>query len=513
MALKKTVFRIAVGVLAFLLVCTFLSKTVYNLTKTSVRAATPEQGVIEYAYSAGPVGWIEYGNAVEVKALGDWLVAEVFVEDGQALKAGSPLMRVEMDGFGMRKAELELSVLRIENRIAALQAAEDEGAGEFDAYPFERAIDDARENLGRRQAELAELRARGANGADGFGELARQRAIEDASLALEKRLSELAEAEAALAGSYGTLDSYRQAAAAAGDAERALARAREDAARMSGDSEESYSEERRLASEAVSDAEKGLERAQADLERARAAFGKAKGAADGSGALREARLELDIERGRLAELEVSFPAGGMVACPIDGKAYLLAARAGELAHKGDALLSVVPRDDLPILKFRLPMEAGGEYGAGSIGEFKATALRGMRDTVSVSGEFAVAAVEYLAGRGELEFSSQPLAGAAPIPGAAADVGVSRTTAPQRFVLPASCLVLVEGGRYAVYTVESRDSLFGTERYVFQLPVRVLENNGLLCSIVADLSDTLGSSEVVVYASRALSDREIVTVAP
>ena len=94
---KKLIVKLALGLLAVLLLCTFLSRTVNNLLLPEVTTALVEQTTVpRTTYAAGTLG-IE--GQQEVRAGKNWVVDEVLVEPGDKVREGDPLFTLELEDY------------------------------------------------------------------------------------------------------------------------------------------------------------------------------------------------------------------------------------------------------------------------------------------------------------------------------------------------------------------------------------------------------------------------------
>ena len=86
----------------------------------------------------------------------------------------------------------------------------------------------------------------------------------------------------------------------------------------------------------------------------------------------------------------------------------------------------------------------------------------------------------------------------PVMSMAADISKNTLGEYYNMVLPASCVITIGDDSY-VFTVHSRNGLFGEERYVELTSVQILGGNSFFTAIASDSSITW----VVAYSSQPL----------
>ena len=306
---KKTVARISIIVAAILLLCTFLSNTVYSLSLTNVTTILTREGVITHKDEAeARFIW----DGVQVKAAADWTITEFFVKEGDSVQEGTPLFRVEMENAEIKHAELSLALLRAQNLLdelaespadrqdvaharavadaaKALSQARD---SVFNGYAYQNAVADAELDLSRCTAELTKAEKALDDALNepryDFDAYSYQIALEDAQIARDRSNAALTVAEAELIAakraSYGFFDdfSYQTAISAARIAQTRAQAAYDDARAAYDDALVAFGEgspevrkalqDMNEAKYALDDAKDALNIAQENLSRAREAF-------------------------------------------------------------------------------------------------------------------------------------------------------------------------------------------------------------------------------------------------
>ena len=181
---KKIIKKTAVVVLILLAGFTFASKTLYSIRLPVVYTAMPRVDTVPV--TVGAEGTLESGAAFDVRAGGDWRVSGVYVGGGDTVNAGDPLYSIDTGDPALLKKSKELDILRLHNRIDALDgAASPEEAGLAD----EQAVRRARAELSA-ELELAYLQLdRLAYPSDGYVYAEKNGTVFNVSLEADDRLT------------------------------------------------------------------------------------------------------------------------------------------------------------------------------------------------------------------------------------------------------------------------------------------------------------------------------------
>ena len=116
---KKRIIRIAAVFFAVVLVCTFVSKSVYNASLPKVTVQKPRRA--QLTHTASTIGVMEFTDAQEVLSGGTWKVEEVFVKPGSSVRVGTALARVNTDNYDLQLLQLEHQLSSIDRALASLQ--------------------------------------------------------------------------------------------------------------------------------------------------------------------------------------------------------------------------------------------------------------------------------------------------------------------------------------------------------------------------------------------------------
>ena len=116
---KKRIIRIGAIFLAVVLVCTFVSKSVYNASLPKVTVQKPKRA--QLTHQASTIGVMQFSDAQEVLSGGTWKIEEVFVKSGSSVQPGTALARINTDSYDLQLLQLEHQLSSIDRALAALQ--------------------------------------------------------------------------------------------------------------------------------------------------------------------------------------------------------------------------------------------------------------------------------------------------------------------------------------------------------------------------------------------------------
>ena len=110
---KKAVLILSAVLLAALVLCTFLSQSVYQLMLPEVTLAKVSMTTV--TRTAHTAGTMEALQQQVVRAGRDWTVLEVLAENGQSVSAGTPVLKVDARAFQVEEKQLLLERKTLEN--------------------------------------------------------------------------------------------------------------------------------------------------------------------------------------------------------------------------------------------------------------------------------------------------------------------------------------------------------------------------------------------------------------
>jgi multidrug efflux pump subunit AcrA (membrane-fusion protein) len=117
---KRGLAYASLAILAALIGCTFVSRSVQTALKTSVDTMAPRR--MELAVSKRLAGAMEYENTVELRAEASYTVAKVLCRVGDRVREGTPIAEIDVSEFERGRKLKELELLRAENALAGAEA-------------------------------------------------------------------------------------------------------------------------------------------------------------------------------------------------------------------------------------------------------------------------------------------------------------------------------------------------------------------------------------------------------
>jgi len=143
---KKLVLRITAVIIAVLIVLTFASRTIYGMSLPVVHVIEPQFDTVPV--TAKTTGTLDSEDAINVLAKDSWHINEVFVKNGDIIKAGDILFTINTDEFEayerqlesqikdleIREKAMELNILRLDNTISAIPASSIRNSGTTRRY-------------------------------------------------------------------------------------------------------------------------------------------------------------------------------------------------------------------------------------------------------------------------------------------------------------------------------------------------------------------------------------------
>jgi hypothetical protein len=114
--MKKKVTVISIVVFGVLLILTFVSRSIYNYSLPIVTADRPMEGSLTLTKEVP--GRVEYPDECVLRAIGDWVIDEVKVKDGEGVFAGRVIYT-----FDTRASDMEIQSLRLDvlSKMTALE--------------------------------------------------------------------------------------------------------------------------------------------------------------------------------------------------------------------------------------------------------------------------------------------------------------------------------------------------------------------------------------------------------
>lgn len=113
---KKILIRISFIVLFLLILCTFLSKTIYNLSLPYVEAASPEWA--ELPISSSSEGQVVINNTQEISYNSSLKILSVNVKENDYVKKGDVLFEVDTKEFEISIKKMELNISQLNDSLS-----------------------------------------------------------------------------------------------------------------------------------------------------------------------------------------------------------------------------------------------------------------------------------------------------------------------------------------------------------------------------------------------------------
>ena len=113
---KKILIRISFIVLFLLILCTFLSKTIYNLSLPYVEAASPEWA--ELPISSSSEGQVVINNTQEISYNSSLKILSVNVKENDYVKKGDVLFEVDTKEFEISLKKMELNISQLNDSLS-----------------------------------------------------------------------------------------------------------------------------------------------------------------------------------------------------------------------------------------------------------------------------------------------------------------------------------------------------------------------------------------------------------
>ncbi len=113
---KKILIRISFIVLFILIVCTFLSKTMHNISLPYVEAASPEWA--ELPISSSSEGKVVINNTQKISYHSSLKILSVNVNENDYVKKGDTLFEVDTKEFEINIKKMELNIQQINNSLS-----------------------------------------------------------------------------------------------------------------------------------------------------------------------------------------------------------------------------------------------------------------------------------------------------------------------------------------------------------------------------------------------------------
>lgn len=221
--------------------------------------------------------------------------------------------------------------------------------------------------------------------------------------------------------------------------------------------------------------------------------------------------EIDTEREildqKIAALQNQYPADGILTAPKAAAVETLQVSPGMETGKGTALMNLLPAD--------APRTVQWEMSEESLQRFAGMDTIQLYFVAESGGERAYKSEEISIDKKifDNEKNVWKLSGRLPQTWNQSEISKVQVllhyqSIPYPLIIPAEC-VTERNGQYFVYTVNTREGVFGDESVVQEVEITVLEKNSR--QVAADASGISEGQQLVRYADKALEDKETVSV--
>lgn len=485
---KKRIIRIAAVFFAVVLVCTFVSKSVYNASLPKVTVQKPKR--TQLTHTASTIGVMEFTDAQEVLSGGTWKVEEVFVKPGSSVRVGDPLARINTDSFDLQLLQLEHQLSSIDRALASLQKNTVLQAPFSGVLCEVAALKDgdrvtkgtALARLQDRSALVVTLR---------FDAQAQEALVVGTVLDVEIEDAETVPGEVLYAHTDGeefylvqilipnpgTLTAGMNAAAVMVDGEKltavepgALAYRREEilTAPFSGT----------VAAQVLGE---GLAVTEGDV----LLLGDKNGI--------DLLYDRKIVSMQLDMLKKEMPPNGVVRAEIAGKVDQVHIKPGKTYYSADVLLTIIPEGSLPELIWYLPAESAKHFDDKASAGFSYTD-RGDEKGAKVS----ILLKSWDSDRQQYKYTAVYSVPDISLSGASLPVEITRRSEIFDYTVPLSA-VHGTAAEPVVYIVQEREGLFGKESHVREIAVEVLDQTDRIAAIRSTYLDI--ESKIIIDSSK------------
>ena len=468
---KKRIIRIAAVFFAVVLVCTFVSKSVYNASLPKVTVQKPRRA--QLTHTASTIGVMEFTDAQEVLSGGTWKVEEVFVKPGSSVRVGDPLARINTDSYDLQLLQLEHQLSSIDRALAALQKNTVLQAP-FSGVLCEVAAIKEGDRV-TRGAAVARLQDRSALVVTlRFDAKAQEALVVDTVLDVEIEDAETVPGEVLYAHADGeefylvqilipnpgTLTAGMNACAVSLDGEKLMA----------------------VEPGALACRREEVLTAPFTGTVAALALGEGLAVKAGDVLLLGDKNGIDLLYDRkivsmqLDMLKKEMPPDGIVRAEIAGKVDQIHIKPGKTYYSADVLLTIIPEGSLPELIWYLPAESAKHFDDKASAGFSYTD-RGDEKGAKVS----ILLKSWDSDRQQYKYTAVYSVPDISLSGASLPVEITRRSEMFDYTVPLSA-VHGTAAEPVVYIVQEREGLFGKESHVREIAVEVLDQTDRTAAI-------------------------------
>lgn len=548
---KALVIKISVGLVVFLLVCTIISRNVYNMLLPVVSTVESSMGTLDESIDINAT--LGFSNQKKLVAKAEWLVNDVLAQTGDTVKKGDPLFTIDTSRAGLDVKRAELSLLRLQNSLtenelnsaqkAELQLQLDMAQQEYKKFKEGKAInEDMKELLFKIDIAMLENQAvvdeqalalaneeyyryrqtgsgydkAEANKLRGQISIIQKKLLADNlssndKTALEADLKTHQDALAALQAASPEYDPLKEERlrVAAEQAEQKL----KDNKGLPGElsilelqkiiAQDEYNLYRIQQGDTLELEGKKLELAILQLEN------RINGDTKTAAAKKELQAEVEIAKTELANVMAACPDDGVIRAEADGTVEELFASVGQALPVGATAVALTTDKSLPCVYFNMSPEAEKTYR--DVKSVNVLMQGGEASLVSrTANTVDITAKKQNPQTGAWELSAT-LPPDADMPEVVASVRVRITKSGGRYdtIIPVSCLRTEPSGGYSVMMLETRKGIFSEESYASSVLVDVEEKNNLYAAVKSDR--IYYGTKVIEHSTKPLSNGSVVSL--
>lgn len=500
---KRIVLNLAIVLIVFLIICTFVSRSIYVMLLPKVEVASVE--TTSLLTQSRVRGKLYYSNEERIIAKTNANVVEIFVKQGDTVKKGDKLFAVDSSDYSIRRKRLELNVLNIENQLKPTELT-----------PAQRSETQAQLDIAKKEYELMIINKN------------ISRSISDGEYALERlkyrEQSKLTQAQLTAAyeqlhdlisngtppSGYDALESqYRAAVIQAENNVLLLDDEMSESEKNSARVEYDLAQKRYRQYLHTDDIKVELLEQKLNLDILR--YENMLNPQEITAAQRaERNLSLEIAREELNNFKASNSPDGTVTATDDGEVIGIGAQVMVPVNVGDTLLTYRKNAANLCVKWEMSFEAGINLSERS--EILVTFEKQADEINFFSGEetqtLKADSIQYdektntwQASARLQEFDGKIQAGSM------VDIVINTHSDGYFCVVPLASLNKTSEYGYSVMKVLTRNGLFSEETYVEEIVVELLEQDNFSAAIKADM--LMPQDKVVKYSSEPLKNGTVI----
>ncbi|MFZ2539719.1 MAG: hypothetical protein WAX04_12610 [Oscillospiraceae bacterium] len=505
---KKMIIKISVWLLAFLILSTAISRSIYTKLLPEVEVYTIDGGTL--STTANVTGKVGYTNKTELVAEGDWKVKEVFAQNNSAISKGDTLFGVDITNEQLATKRLELGVIKIENQLNPEPSAKNEG---------ERAETQAQLNIAQHELSMHTRRTPDENAIQlkklnlAVAQLKNQQDAFDVSednssdlrlkvkvarddlskmIADAKPANELDKQRLLIASLQEDLDYYYLTHAKESAISTQLETAQDELAHFIRNETDISAFRQEQLELAVMRLENQLKEQPVLSEQQKS----------------ELLAQLSIAKLEIETQKQSYPKDGKVIATGSGTVMGLNAKAGDSIVAGQQLFYILSEKSKPCIEWEMDLQEGDIYAINSEVTVAVDIIKGKYSQAEqVAALISKKKFDNKTNKWNFTAEFQE------------DVKLKETTIPKislvnasenhRMIVPLSCIIEKQGGKFAVQTLEKKQGLFSEETAIREVKVEVIDKNNLYAAINGD--ELYWQSKIVQYASKPISEGAVVSV--